>query len=52
MANHPGTVVVDKDQKAVVVIDVVVPNDSIIRKEYEKLQKYWAWRRNYRRYRK
>ena len=32
--------IVDKDQKTAVVIDVVVPSDSNIRKKYEKLEKY------------
>lgn len=33
-------VVVDKDQRTAVVIDVAVSSDSNIRKEYEELQKY------------
>ena len=41
LANQPDVVVVDKDQKTAVVIDVAVPSDSNIRKkEYEKLEKY------------
>lgn len=32
-------IVVDKDQKIAVVIDVAVPGDSNIRKEYEELEK-------------
>lgn len=40
LTNHRDIVVVDKDQKAVVVIDVALPSDSNIKKnEYEKLGK-------------
>ncbi|KAM6449746.1 uncharacterized protein PHA67_017094 [Liasis olivaceus] len=39
--DRPIIMVVDKDQKTAVVIDVAVPSDSNIRKkEYEKLEKY------------
>lgn len=41
LANQPDTVVVDEGRKTAVVIDVVVPTDSNIRKEEdEKLEKY------------
>ena len=40
LANKPAIAVVDKHQKTAVVIDVAVPSDSSIRKEYEKLEKY------------
>ncbi|MGZ7254081.1 hypothetical protein ACXWO5_10720, partial [Streptococcus pyogenes] len=41
VANQPDIVVVDKQKKTAVVIDVAVPNDSNIRKkEHEKLEKY------------
>lgn len=38
-ANQLDFVVVDKDQKIAVLIDVAIPNDSF-RKEYEKQEKY------------
>ena len=41
MANQPELVLVDKHHKTAVVIDVVIPSDSNIRKkEHEKLEKY------------
>ncbi|KAF7666275.1 hypothetical protein LDENG_00113730, partial [Lucifuga dentata] len=41
LANQPDVVVVDKEQKRAVVIDVAVPADSNIRKkEHEKIEKY------------
>ncbi|KAF7647953.1 hypothetical protein LDENG_00164190, partial [Lucifuga dentata] len=41
LANQPDMVVVDKEQKKAVVIDVAVPADSNIRKkEHEKIEKY------------
>ncbi|KAF7664173.1 hypothetical protein LDENG_00185720 [Lucifuga dentata] len=41
LANQPDTVVVDKEQKRAIVIDVAVPADSNIRKkEHEKIEKY------------
>lgn len=41
MANQPDIVVMDKQQKTVVVVDVAIPSDSNIRKkEQEKLEKY------------
>ncbi|KAF7655094.1 hypothetical protein LDENG_00060930, partial [Lucifuga dentata] len=41
LANQPDMVVVDKEQKRAVVIDVAVPADSNIRKkEHQKIQKY------------
>ncbi|KAL3988692.1 Arf-GAP with Rho-GAP domain, ANK repeat and PH domain-containing protein 1 [Sarotherodon galilaeus] len=40
VANQPDIVVVDKQKKTAVVIDVAIPNDSNIRKkEHEKLEK-------------
>lgn len=40
MGNQPGIVVVDKQRKTAVVIDVAIPNDGSIRKtEHEKLEK-------------
>ncbi|CAI5667744.1 unnamed protein product [Oreochromis niloticus] len=45
VANQPDIVVVDKQEKTAVVIDVAVPNDSNIRKkEHEKLEKYQGLR--------
>ncbi|XP_076744288.1 uncharacterized protein LOC143420307 [Maylandia zebra] len=45
VANQPDIVVVDKQKKTAVVIDVAVPNDSNIRKkEHEKLEKYQGLR--------
>lgn len=41
LANQLDIVVGDNEQKAAVVIDVAVPSDSnIMKKEYEKLEKY------------
>ena len=41
LATQPGIVVVDKQKKEAVVIDVAVPSDNNIKqKEYEKLEKY------------
>ncbi|TKS67246.1 Multidrug resistance protein 1 [Collichthys lucidus] len=41
LANQPDIVVLDKEQKRVVVIDVAIPADANIRKkEHEKLEKY------------
>ncbi|KAF7663723.1 hypothetical protein LDENG_00203700, partial [Lucifuga dentata] len=41
LANQPDMVVVDKEQKRAVVIDMAVPADSNIRKkEHQKIQKY------------
>ncbi|KAF7650224.1 hypothetical protein LDENG_00129190, partial [Lucifuga dentata] len=41
LANQPDMVVVDKQQKRAVVIDVAVPADSNIRKkEHQKIQRY------------
>ncbi|KAF7642936.1 hypothetical protein LDENG_00248050 [Lucifuga dentata] len=41
LANQPDMVVVDKEQKRAVVIDVTVPADSNIRKkEHQKMEKY------------
>ncbi len=41
MANQPDIVLIDKQQKKAVVIDVAIPSDSNIRKkEHEKLEKY------------
>ena len=40
LANQPDIVVVDKQKKEAMVIDVAVPRDSNIKKEYEKLEKY------------
>lgn len=39
-ANQPDIIIVEKDQKILVVMNVEVPNDSNNRKEYEKLKKY------------
>ncbi|XP_076747453.1 uncharacterized protein LOC143421715 [Maylandia zebra] len=45
VANQPDIVVVDKQKKTAVVIDVAVPNDSNIgKKEHEKLEKYQGLR--------
>ncbi|KAF7665893.1 hypothetical protein LDENG_00129980 [Lucifuga dentata] len=53
LANQPDMVVVDKEQKRAIVIDVAVPADSNIRKkEHEKIEKYqgpkeeleWTWK--------
>ncbi|KAI3377775.1 hypothetical protein L3Q82_008918 [Scortum barcoo] len=45
MANQPDIVVVDKEQKRAVVIDVAIPSDNRIRKkEHEKLEKYQGLR--------
>lgn len=39
MANQPNIVVVDKQQKTAVVVDVAIPSDSNIKKkEHEKLE--------------
>ncbi len=41
VANQPNIVIVDKQQKKAVVINVVIPSDSNIKKkEHEKLEKY------------
>ncbi|KAM9816571.1 carbohydrate sulfotransferase 6 isoform X4 [Syngnathus typhle] len=41
MANQPDIVVVDKQQKKAVVVDIAIPSDGNIRKkELEKLEKY------------
>ena len=41
LANQPDIVVVDKEQKKAVVIDVAIPADANIRKkEHEKVEKY------------
>ena len=41
MANQPDIVLINKQQKKAVVIDVAIPSDSNIRKkEHEKLKKY------------
>ncbi|XP_015256200.1 PREDICTED: programmed cell death 1 ligand 1-like [Cyprinodon variegatus] len=41
MANQPDIVLIDKQQKKAVVIDVAIPSDSNIKKkEHEKLEKY------------
>ncbi len=41
MANQPDIVLIDKQQKKALVIDVAIPSDSNIRKkEHEKLEKY------------
>ena len=41
LANQPDIVVVDREQKRVVVIDVAIPADANIRKkEHEKIEKY------------
>lgn len=39
LANQPDIKAVDKKQKTVVMIDVLVSSDSNIRKEYEELEK-------------
>ncbi|KAF1377421.1 hypothetical protein PFLUV_G00200640 [Perca fluviatilis] len=45
MANQPDILVVDKQLKKVVVIDVAIPSDSNIKKkEHEKLEKYQGLR--------
>ncbi|KAF7648062.1 hypothetical protein LDENG_00162600 [Lucifuga dentata] len=53
LANQPDMVVVDKEQKRAIVIDVAVPADSnISKKEHEKTEKYqglkeeleWTWK--------
>uniref|UniRef100_A0A3B5PPD0 Reverse transcriptase domain-containing protein n=1 Tax=Xiphophorus maculatus TaxID=8083 RepID=A0A3B5PPD0_XIPMA len=45
MANQPDIVVVDKQQRKAVVIDVAIPSDCNIRKkEHEKLEKYQGLR--------
>ena len=40
LANQPDIVVIDKQKTEAVVIDIAVPSDSNIKKEYEKLEKY------------
>ena len=41
MANQPDIVVVDKERKRAVVIDVAIPADANIRKkEHKKVEKY------------
>ena len=41
MANQPDIVIIDKQQRKAVVIDVAIPSDSNIKKkEHEKLEKY------------
>ena len=41
LANQPDIVVIDKQKKEAVVIDIAVPSDSNIKnKEYKKLEKY------------
>ncbi|GAA6104550.1 uncharacterized protein LOC106513546 [Tachysurus ichikawai] len=41
LANQPDIVVVDKEQKTAVVIDMAIPADSnIMKKEHEKIEKY------------
>ena len=50
LANQPDIVVVDKDQKTVVAIDVMVPSDSNIRKkEFEKQEKYQGLKKELKR---
>ena len=45
MANQPDIVVVDKEQRKAVVVDIAIPSDCNIRKkEHEKLEKYQALR--------
>ncbi|KAK7886240.1 hypothetical protein WMY93_025861 [Mugilogobius chulae] len=45
MANQPDIVVVDKEQRRPVVVDVAIPSDgNIRRKEHEKLEKYQGLR--------
>uniref|UniRef100_A0A096M1X3 Uncharacterized protein n=1 Tax=Poecilia formosa TaxID=48698 RepID=A0A096M1X3_POEFO len=45
MANQPDIVVVDKEQRKAVVVDVAIPSDHNIRKkEHEKLEKYQGLR--------
>uniref|UniRef100_A0A087YQ23 Uncharacterized protein n=1 Tax=Poecilia formosa TaxID=48698 RepID=A0A087YQ23_POEFO len=45
MANQPDIVVVDKQQRKAVVVDVAIPSDYNIRKkEHEKLEKYQGLR--------
>ncbi|KAK7922439.1 hypothetical protein WMY93_009341 [Mugilogobius chulae] len=45
MANQPDIVVVDKEQRRAVVVDVAIPSDgNIRRKEHEKLEKYQGLR--------
>ena len=38
LANQPDIVVVDKEQRRVVVIDVVIPADANIRRETKRLR--------------
>ena len=41
MSNQPDIMLIDKQQKKAVVIDVAIPSDNHIRKkEHEKLEKY------------
>ena len=41
LANQPDIVIVDKQKKEAVVIDIAVPRDSNIKnKEHEKLERY------------
>ncbi|KAK7881151.1 hypothetical protein WMY93_029560 [Mugilogobius chulae] len=45
MANQPDIVVVDKEQRKAVVVDVAIPSDgNIRRKEHEKLERYQGLR--------
>ncbi|KAL4006508.1 quercetin 2,3-dioxygenase [Sarotherodon galilaeus] len=45
VANQPDTVVLDKQRKTAIVVDVAIPSDSNIRKkEHEKLKKYQGLR--------
>ncbi|KAK7929498.1 hypothetical protein WMY93_005893 [Mugilogobius chulae] len=45
MANQPDIVVVDKEQRRAVVVDVAIPSDgNIRRKEHEKLERYQGLR--------
>ncbi len=45
MANQPDIVVVDKEQRKAVVVDIAIPSDCNIRKkEHEKLEKYQGLR--------
>ena len=40
LANQPDIVIIDKQKKEAVVIEIAVSSDSNIKKEYEKLEKY------------
>ena len=53
LASQPDIMVVDKDQKTAVMIDVALPSDSNIRKkECEKLEKYQGLKEELERMRK